>query len=299
MMPNFGKERTLECLRRMRACLEGHDCEIMMHPNHKDSTGDCADIYDYNVERMLSLCDAVVAIGGDGTTMHAAKLAAEANKPILGINTGRLGFITSFDAGEPERIMSFITGDYTEEERMMLDVEVLRGGRIVSQRHSLNDAVVSRGALSRIIDLRVCHNGRPALEFRADGLIVSTPTGSTAYSMSAGGPIIDPAVRCIELTPVCTHSLMDRSIIFDSGSVLTIEACRRDDDLCEQPCDGVSLAVDGELATAMAQGDIIRIKRSDISARFITIKKQSFANALLEKFQTQVGTTRAKNEIRN
>ncbi len=284
ILPNYGKELTDQCTKEICAVLAGLGCEIITQPLCRDRFDGCTGPEKLWDEGQLSRCDVVVAVGGDGTMMHAAKYAAEAGKPVLGINTGRLGFMAGLEASDAQLVSRLVTGEYTIQKRMLLDVETIREGQVISLRHAINDAVVSRGALSKIITLKVHHNGRQAMELRADGLIVSTPTGSTAYALSAGGPVIDPSFKCIEVTPVCPHSLMDRAIIFDSDSEITIEADRRRDDYITLPEDRVTLAVDGESSGELLPGDVIRIRRSEISADFIEIKKQSFANLLLQKF---------------
>lgn len=284
ILPNYGKELSHDCARTIQSYLEKAGCEVLTHPLCWDCAAAKAGSDRLNAGEMAASCDVVIAIGGDGTMMHAAKFAAEAGKPILGINTGRLGFMAGLEASEPEEITRLVSGEYTTEQRMLLDVEVIRDGEVILLSHAINDAVVSRGALSKIITIKVHHNGRQAMELRADGLIVSTPTGSTAYALSAGGPVIDPSFKCIEVTPVCPHSLMDRAIIFDSESELTVEADRRREDYITLPDDRINLAVDGERTFEMHQGDIIRIRRSQLSAEFIIIRKQSFANLLMQKF---------------
>ena len=284
ILPNYGKEDTHNCAEAICEILERSGCEVLTQPLCWDCF-DKASVSDkFNARDAVASCDVVIAIGGDGTMMHAAKFAAEAGKPILGINTGRLGFMAGLESTEPELISRLVSGDYTTEQRMLLDVEVLRDGQTVNISHAINDAVVSRGALSKIITIKVHHNGRQAMELRADGLIVSTPTGSTAYALSAGGPVIDPSFKCIEVTPVCPHSLMDRTIIFDSDSELTIEADRRKEEYITLPDDRINLAVDGERTCELMLGDTIRIRRSALAAEFIIIKKQSFANLLMQKF---------------
>ena len=139
--------------------------------------------------------DTVLCIGGDGTIIRCAKEAARYGKPVLGINVGRLGFVAGLEADELERLSDLIHGEYTTEERMMLEVSLEENG-LVKRYYALNDAVVARGTLSRILDLRVLLNESNVCDYRADGLIVATPTGSTAYSLSAGGPVIDPR-RCV------------------------------------------------------------------------------------------------------
>jgi len=284
ILPNYGKDMTEECMDTICSVLDELGCELVTHPLSRDRFDGCKGAEKLGAYGKIEDCDAVVAVGGDGTMMHAAKFAAEAGKPVLGINTGRLGFMAGLEASDARLISRLVTREYSIQPRMLLDVETIRDGEVISLHHAINDAVVSRGALSRIITLKVHHNGQQAMELRADGLIVSTPTGSTAYALSAGGPVIDPSFKCIEVTPVCPHSLMDRAIIFDSDSELVIEADRRRDDYATLPEDLITLAVDGESCGELLPGDTIRIRRSAISADFIIIRKQSFANLLMQKF---------------
>ena len=284
ILPNYGKENTEQCTRQVVSTLEQLGCQAVTVPLCRERFDGCRGAEKLGAGQIPADCHAVIAIGGDGTMMHAAKFAAEAGKPVLGINTGSLGFMAGLEAADAQLVSRLVSGEYTTQQRMLLDVELVRGGEVTTSCHAINDAVVSRGALSRIITLKVHHNGGQALELRADGLIISTPTGSTAYALSAGGPVIDPSFRCIEVTPVCPHSLMDRAIIFDSDSELLIEADRRREDYLTLPDDRVTLAVDGESTGELLPGDMIRVRRSAICAQFIMIKKQSFANLLTQKF---------------
>lgn len=282
-VPNFDKERTIECLESLKQQLSDGGCEIMMQAKHRERAAGLADVFDHDLKAMLSRCDAVIAVGGDGTIIHAAKLAGEAKKPILGINTGTLGFIAGMEYSEPELIKCLLTGDYSLQKRMMLDVELISGGRTVLSGHAINEAVVSRGAFSRIIELNVTHNGCRDMGIRADGLIISTPTGSTAYALSAGGPVIDPTVQCIELTPVCPHTLTSRPTIVDCKSEIIIEPVIRGEDRGEGARDEATLSVDGDFLSPVVNGDIIRVRRSKISVSFIIIKKLSIAETLHQK----------------
>ncbi|MBQ4313115.1 MAG: NAD(+)/NADH kinase, partial [Clostridia bacterium] len=225
--------------------------------------------------------------GGDGTIIHAAKLAAEASRPTLGINLGHLGFTAGLEISELSLLSKLLTGDYITEKRMMLDVRVVGGDD--EERlscHAMNDAVISRGSLATIIDLEVFHNDRSAMSFRADGVIVSPPTGTTAYSLSAGGPVIDPMIQCIEVTPVCAHSLHTRPILFAPDSTIRIEASKNTDHaLFGQMNDrGIFLSVDGEMVYSLQPDESVIIEKSDVYADFIIIKRQSFAEVLKQKF---------------
>ena len=156
--------------------------------------------------------DMAVAVGGDGTIVHVAKAAAQADCPILGINGGCLGFLAGVERNELDELSRLLKGDYIEEPRALLQVSVQRGSQQQTY-YAMNEAVISRGGLSQLLDLRVTSDGRDVLRCRGDGVIIATPTGSTAYSLSAGGPIVDPAVDCMVLTPICPHTVASRASV--------------------------------------------------------------------------------------
>ena len=228
----------------------------------------------------IKICDFVIAVGGDGTIIHAAKNAAFHSKPVLGINNGRLGFMAGLEPSELSRLDALITGRYTLQNLMMLKVTVeSKGGE--KQLFCLNDAVVSKGALSRIIDISVDCDRQSLIRYRADGLIVSTPTGSTAYSLSAGGPVVDPAVSSILITPICPHSLISRSIVVNPDAQIEINASR------ETSIDGdndIFLTIDGEQSLPLAPGDTVTVCRAgDVTAKLCRIKDENFYVAIKSK----------------
>jgi NAD+ kinase len=215
-------------------------------------------------------CDTVLCIGGDGTIIRCAKEAARYEKPVLGINVGRLGFVAGLEANELGRLSDLIHGEYTTEERMMLEVSLEENGYI-KRYYALNDAVVARGTLSRILDLRVLLNESNVCDYRADGLIVATPTGSTAYSLSAGGPVIDPRMRCILLSPICPHSLFTRPVVFGEDSELAVMP------LSELGAEESYLTIDGVISVPLkTYSGCIRIRKAEISAKIIKLKDLNF-----------------------
>ena len=220
-----------------------------------------------------SRCDYVLAIGGDGTILRAAKYAAVNGKPVLGVNTGRLGFMAAIEPNETSALSSLFTGQYFVEERMLLSVTV---NDEQAPLYALNDAVISRGSSSRILDFDVALNGRHIVTYFADGVIVSTPTGSTAYSLSAGGPVVDPHMNCLIITPICPHSLFSRSIVLHEGSSVRVFT---------KPgaTDPPFLAVDGEPGRQLRHGDAVKIEKAGLSARFIRFKPNEFYDVLNEK----------------
>ncbi len=227
-----------------------------------------------DMHELLKACDVAVAIGGDGTIIHTAKCAAAFSKPVLGINSGRLGFTAGLELSELSELNRLISGDYDIEERMLLDI-IVDAENGTEQYSALNEAVISRGALSRMIEVRVKNGEKPVSTYQADGVIVATPTGSTAYSLSAGGPIVDTALRCLLLTPVCPHSLHSRPYIFDQDAVLTLTPERSES--------SVFVTVDGEAAIRIAEGGRVRVSRSDTCAKLIKLKQKPFYQVLDDK----------------
>ena len=225
---------------------------------------------------MMRECDIALAVGGDGTIINAAKKAAQENKPLLGVNFGRIGFVAQLEPYEEERLDEIISGRYKTEERMMLKAELIPAQGEPSVYCALNDIVVSRGSFSRIVDFSIGRGEREICSYRADGLIFSTPTGSTAYSLSAGGPVVEPTMSCIVFTPVCSHSLFSRPVIFSAESVLSLSAGCDDDS-------EVYLTVDGRRAKRLERGDTVKISKSDFPARLIVASEKTFYQVLGEK----------------
>ena len=219
-------------------------------------------------DKAMSICDCAIAIGGDGTTLNIAKKAAFLGKPALGINAGRLGFMSGIERDELGLLARLINNDYIIDERLMLKATIERKGQVISSHHCLNDIVVSRGDFARLIDVSITCDGRNVSNMRSDGVIISTPTGSTAYSMAAGGPVVSPEADCIIETPICPHSLMDRSIIFSADKELIIKA---NNDQNNSPI----MTVDGQEAVNLAPDCEIHIKTSDIKTKLIKLKLET------------------------
>ncbi len=222
--------------------------------------------------------DLIIAIGGDGTIMHIAKQAAASNTPVLGINSGKLGFLAGMEMDETHLLPHLFDGNYQTEDRMLLDVAVEGCEGIYL---AMNEAVVSRGALSRLVDLTVISSDNDVMRYRADGILVATPTGSTAYSLSAGGPVVDPRVPCMLLTPICPHSLYARSYVFKDDTVLRVQT--------ENAREDTFLTVDGEAEVQLPAGGTVTVKRSPLTARLVRLKTQSFQEILQEKLISRDG----------
>ncbi len=243
-----------------------------MRRNHKE--------YVYlSLEEVYEKADCVVVLGGDGSILDAARRTAPLKKDLLGINLGHLGYMAELDMAKLDLLARVVAGDYTIDERAMLSVEVYNqnGGR-KAESFALNDAVISNGSVARIVDLELYESGELVSPFRADGLIVATPTGSTAYSMSAGGPITDPHLPCLCVTPVCPHSLTARPILFRDDAVLEVKnTCQREKMLY--------LTVDGRISFELYRGDTVRITRSPMTTRLIRLHGGGFYAKLQEKMK--------------
>lgn len=223
----------------------------------------------------LQACDLAVAVGGDGTIVHVAKAAATLDRPVLGVNGGRLGFLAGLEKDELDSLPLLLSGDYTTEPRALLEVTVHKA----SNTHTylaMNEAVVSRGALSRLLDLHITADGKETLASRGDGVILATPTGSTAYSLSAGGPVVDPAVDCMLLTPVCPHTVASRPMILPAAATVTVRAAAPDGE-------EAFLTVDGEENVAFSAADSLTIRRASRVARLIRLKSATFYDVLEQK----------------
>lgn len=237
----------------------------------------CGDgLYFGNSDDIMTKCDFAIAIGGDGTTLNVAKRAALKGKAALGINAGRLGFMSGLEHDELSLLKNISDNNFEIDERLMLVADIVSGGKVISSHQCLNDAVISRGSFTRLIDIDISCSGRNVSNLRADGVIVSTPTGSTAYSMAAGGPVVSPQAECIIVTPICPHSLMDRSIIFSTDKELVIRASN---DKMNTPV----LTVDGEDAIELTPDSEVRVRVSDIKTRLIKIKPENFYEILNKK----------------
>lgn len=227
-------------------------------------------------ESFYSLSDIILVLGGDGTLLRAARQACKYGLPVLGINMGRLGFLTEIEVSDIDLALdSILAGDYYIEQRMMLKAELVRQGGGVCQLIALNDIAIAKASFARIIHLKVFINDDFVGYYPADGILVSSPTGSTAYSLSAGGPIINPAMECLLLTPICPHALNARAIVTDSKDKIRIVVADKSRD--------VLLTVDGQEGVPVHKGDNIIITKAEVVTRLIRIRKRSFFNLLKDK----------------
>ena len=232
-------------------------------------------IYD-DFDNAVKTCDMLISIGGDGTFIHSSHLAAKYDKEILGVNAGNLGFLAGLEKQELHLLKNIITGSYNIDKRMMLRCEHYEDGKFVNKYHCLNDVVISRGTSFRMCDISVLCDGKKVNDYYGDGIIIATPTGSTAYSLSSGGPVVEPTIESIILTPVCTHSLFARSFIFKEDSKLEIKV--KNPQICLP-----LFSCDGEKAIEISESTKLIISRADRSCKIVRLKSDSFTDVLSKK----------------
>ncbi len=228
----------------------------------------------YRKEELLG-SDFVITLGGDGTMLRTVHVLSGAEIPVLGINVGHLGYLAEISGKEqiPEALEALVSGNFIRETRAMLYGEVVRQGQVIVRGQALNEVLLSRGKGIMILRFSVYVDGREASRYCADGIIISTPTGSTAYNLSAGGPIVSPAAPVYIMTPICSHSLNARAVVMEDNRVLEIHV----------ESDQQLVAFDSENITELEVGDILRIHKAEQSAALVKIRKESFLETLREK----------------
>ena len=236
------------------------------------------DIYFSRLDRELPDASMVICFGGDGTILHMSKAATRNNVPVLGVNIGTMGFMAELESGEMSLLSRIATGEYSVVNRMMLDVTVMRDRDIIFHDICLNDAVITKGAIARIIHTTVSCDGVQAMECGGDGVIIATPTGSTAYSLSAGGPIIEPEAHSILITPICAHDVVSRSMVASDKRIINVK-------LTQNARQNAFLSVDGGKAVKIVMGDTITIKKSNFVTRLVRLKDRSFYDVVNHKFR--------------
>lgn len=274
IFPNFNNDGVLQTCEEICKELDKLGVEYSVAKcNESDETGTLPLFFD--TDELIENCDIVIVVGGDGTTLNVAKAASLHNKLTLGINAGRLGFMSGLERDELSLLNRLVSGEYEVEERMMINARLMSENGI-QDFICLNDAVITRGDLARLIDVTVKSDGRVITKNRADGMIIATPTGSTAYSMAAGGPVVSPDNSCFVVTPICPHSLVNRSIVFSSDKELEITV--------ENDKNNTSyLSIDGEKSVTVTKNSKIIISKSEYVAKLIKIKPDSFYEILNKK----------------
>jgi NAD+ kinase len=229
------------------------------------------------LQQEIKSADLLLAFGGDGTILHLARTVALNNVPVLGINLGSLGFMSELEPEELDRLKDLASWDFTVESRMMLDVTVIRDGRSVYNNIALNDAVISKGSIARVVRLEIFTEEGFLTRVGGDGVIVSTPTGSTGYSMAAGGSIVEPTAQNLLLTPICPHSMRSTAYVLAPDHVITVEAADANRKF-------VYLSVDGGKAFSLKNGDKVRVSKSRHTTKLVRLSKKSFCEILDKKF---------------
>ncbi len=227
-------------------------------------------------EVIRSESDLIISMGGDGTLLRAARFVGRSEIPLLGINLGRLGFLTEIPVSQWREALERVQqGQYQIVERMLLTCEVKRDNQVIVGGDALNDVVIHRGAVSRLLDLEISINDNYVGTYSADGLIISTPTGSTAYSLSAGGPIVNPDVSCLLLTAICPHTLSARPLIISDREKITVK---------ERVIDGISLTMDGHLNFVLLKNDEVFVEKASYGMKFVHFEK-TFYRTVQEKLK--------------
>lgn len=279
IMPNFGKQHALKTALECCGILNSLGIDVLAENCCKKEFAEKGFVNFGTAEEISAECDIIIAIGGDGTILTSSVYASDYDKPLMGINTGRLGFMASMERDELETLSKLKTGDYVTEERMMLDASLVRGGETVSSHTALNDVVIAR-PYSKITDYEILTDGMVVSSMRSDGMVFATPTGSTAYALSAGGPILEPETECIQLTPICPHSLFSRTMVFKSERVLEVRHFSNDE--------SVYFSVDGKFSCALTTEESLIIKKSEKTLQLIDIKGHSFFSAVNSKLMNPI-----------
>jgi NAD+ kinase len=278
IIPNRQKDPDYAVTVQTIRVLKQSDTTVYVERQHEDLTPHGVTLYDES--HFPPDAEIIIVLGGDGSILDAGHTAIRHDLPVLGINMGRLGYLAEVSPDELSKLSALFSDNYTQRERMTLDVTLIRksGERTSLYKHALNDIVVSHGQIARLADLELCEGDKKALTYRADGLIVATPCGSTAYSLSAGGPIVDPKLSCFCVTPICPHSLSARPLVFPDTANLRIKnICNREKVL--------HLTLDGRVTFDLYFGDTVCITRSDLRVQLLRLKDESFYSKIrMKKF---------------
>lgn len=267
LIPNLAKERAREATCDVLRFLEDRGVSVLLPEAEARGVG--RPELGRPIDALAGEVEAAVVLGGDGTLLHAAKPLARAGRPLLGINLGHLGFLSELEVGEaPEALERLLRGQYELETRMMLEATVVRQNRSEEHYDALNDVVINRGTRARIITLEASAGDERIERFRGDGLIAATPTGSTAYSLAAGGPILAPQLEAILLTPICPHTLYARSLVLRPDARLRIRVMSSSEE--------VALTVDGQVGQGLVAGDEVTIQRSRLVTNLVRLKPAGF-----------------------
>jgi NAD+ kinase len=270
-----GRAQALDLARELVAWLHGRHLATLVEPEVAAAGVDTTAV---TKGSMLAQADLVVVLGGDGTLLSVARLMRDRPVPILGVNLGGLGFLTAITMDELFPMMQrLLAGDFEVDRRMTLDVTLRRGDAVLAESQVLNEAVITKGALGHIIDLETTVDGQDLCVYKADGLIVTTPTGSTAYSLSAGGPIVHPSVGVMVLSPICPHMLTNRPLVLSDAAAVSVTVRSADDD--------VMLALDGQEAQRLRSDDRVDIRKGRNSVPLVRSASRTYFDVLRSKLR--------------
>ena len=277
LCPNPYRDSELKVCKQSRDMLEslGMQTSVCL-PFQREGYGEELGIPMRLLQQEIRSADLLIAFGGDGTILHLALHSV----PVLGVNLGSLGFMSELEVNKLDRLRDLAEGRFTVESRMMLDASVLREGRQVYSNIALNDAVISKGSIARVVRLDIFTEEGRLTRVGGDGIIVSTPTGSTGYSMAAGGPIVEPTAKNLLLTPICPHSTRSSSYVLSPDHVITVEAADANRKF-------VYLSVDGGKAFSLKNGDQVRVSTSKYTTKLVRLSKKSFCEILDKKMGTE------------
>ena len=273
LIVNEDKKRAFEVASQAAALLTSAGAEIYTSGNCRIDGAICAG----TAQEVIRDTDITVTVGGDGTIIHNAKFAALYKKPLLGINLGRIGFVANIEPDELSELSKLLTGDYRIQSRMLLEITVDKDGAR-SRYTAVNEVVLHRDTLANLIDISVELGEERMISYRADGMLFTTPTGSTAYSFSAGGPVIEPDMRCILLNPICPHALSTRPVVFGEDSVLRARVWPSSTFKCY-------LTVDGQYHIPISSDDTVTVKKSPLELSLVILKEKNFYKLLSEKLK--------------
>ncbi len=277
LCPNPDRDHGMKATRSAIRMLEGMGFRtVVCSPFRDPKTGSFDNLPVRPLLPELKEAGLIITFGGDGTILHLAKLAALHRIPMLGINMGGLGFLAELEVGSLDMLQGLESWNFPIEERMMLDISVFREGKQIYSNMGLNDAVIREGPISHVIHLKISSDGKHLADIAGDGAIIATPTGSTAYSLSAGGPVVEPCAQTMLLTPICTHNMRFSSYVLSPEHTLTVELERNG----RKP---VYLFVDESRAFPLRANDVVQIRRSRHVTRLVHLSEKSFCEIFAQK----------------
>ena len=274
------RDKNFKTLRQARQILEsvGIECSVCLVFDVEQKNDLPRDIEFCDIERGLRDAQLLICFGGDGTVLHASKAATRAGIPVLGVNIGNMGYLAEVDSADLDSLTRLADDEYFLERRMMLQVQVHREGECIFEDIALNDAVVTKSAVARTVHLSVASDAQHPITLSGDGVIVCTPTGSTAYCMSAGGPLVEPTARCIVVTPICSHDLMSKSFVLSAGRTVSICSARAGRKTAY-------LSVDGGRAVRLLGTDTVTVRQSSYETQFLRLRERSMFEIINAKFK--------------